>query len=118
MEINIDYKMTDSDFEKIANIVIQKQSDAVFMKKVLEVSEKVAEKQYWHYFQGKHAEFEITELLHKHLKQLVKENIKENNLLQIEVQKVLNINELRVLGSKRLREIAYQLEREAEEFEN
>ena len=116
MEINLDYKLNDKDFEKIAEKVIQKQSDEVFMKKVIENSEKVAETKYWNYFTKQHSEFEINDLLYKHLSILVKNAMKEQNLLQIEVQKVLSKDELKKLGAKRLREIAYQLEKEAEEL--
>ena len=118
MEINLDYKLTDKDFDKIAEKVIQKQSDEVFMRKVIETSEKVAEKKYWNFFAEKHSEFEINDLLYKHLSNLVKNAMKEQNLLQIEGQKVLSKDELQKLGAKRLRDIAYQLEREAELYEN
>ncbi len=119
MEINIDYKLTDKDFEKIAEKVIQKQSDETFMKKVVEVSEKVAESKYWHVFDKNHSALEINHLLNKHLSGLVKSTMIEQNLLQIELQKVLGVDEIKKLGAKRLREIAYQLEKEAEElYEN
>ena len=42
--------------------------------------------------------------------------MKEQNLLQIELQKALSKEELQKLGAKRLRDIAYQLEKEAEEL--
>ena len=118
MKINLDYKLTDEDFDKIAEKVIQKQSDEVFMKKVIETSEKTAEKKYWHFFTERHSEFEINDLLYKHLSGLVKNAMKEQNLLQIEIQKVLSRDELQKLGAKRLRDIACQLEREAELYEN
>lgn len=119
MEINLDYKLTEKDFDKIAEKVIQKQSDETFMKKVVEVSEKVAESKYWHVFDKNHSALEINDLLKKHLSELVKTTMIEQNLLQIELRKVLSKEELQKLGAKRLREIAYQLEKEAEElYEN
>jgi len=117
MEINVDYNLTEKDFDKIAEKIIQKQSDEAFMKKITEVSEKVAENKYWHVFNEQHSKIEIHHLLEKHLSGLVKNAMKEDNLLQIELQKVLSTDEIKKLGARRLREIAYQLEKEAEELE-
>lgn len=119
MEFTVNYNLTEKDFERIAEKVIQKQSDESFMKKITDISEKAAEKRYWHLFTKQHSEVEINDLLKKHLLSLVKLAMTEQNLLQIELNKVLNKDEIKRLGAKRLRDIAYQLEKEAEEqYEN
>jgi len=115
MELNIDYKLTDKDFDKIAEKVIQKQSDEVFMKKVIETSEKVAEKHYWNIFGKFHQDLEIDHLFKKHLAPLVSEQLKTRNLIEIELSKVLNTDKIKQLGIQRLRDIAFQLQKEIDD---
>lgn len=115
--MKVDYELTEKDFEVLAEKIIQKQTDLVFMQKIVETSEKVAEHKYWHVFDKRHSEIEINSLLEKHLSRLIKKAMLDENMLQQKVNSVLNTENIKKLGAKTLREIAYQLEREAENLE-
>jgi hypothetical protein len=116
--MKIDYELTEKDFEILAEKIIQKQTDALFMQKIIETSEKVAENKYWHVFDKNHSAIEIHHLLEKHLSGLIKRAMFEENMLQQKVNSVLNIDSIKKLGAKSLRDIAYQLEKEAETLED
>ncbi|MNL06120.1 hypothetical protein D3C87_1267480 [compost metagenome] len=115
--MKVEMELTEKDFERLAEKVIQKTTDELFMKKIIETSEKVAENKYWHVFDKQHSSIEIHSLFEKYLYGIVNKNIKEDRLVENAVAKLLTNDYIKSLGAKRLREIAYQLEKEAEELE-
>lgn len=115
--MKIDYELTDKDYSSIANIVIKKMTDENLANTIIETSRKVAEQKYWHIFDKNNQEGEIRELVKKYMGNIIVSAIKEGNLLEKEVIKSINTEELKKLGAKRLRDIAYQLEKEAEDLD-
>lgn len=114
--MKIDYELSEKDYNSIADIVIKKVSDNTYMETLIETSRKVVENKYWHVFEKITQEMSINDLIKENISKTVLSTIKEEKLLENEIRKTLNVEELKKLGAKRLREIAYQLEKEAEEL--
>jgi len=116
--MKLEMELTEKELELLAEKIIQKQTNEVFMKKIVETSEKVAEHKYWYVFEKAHSEIEINSLLEKFLSRLIKKAMYDENMLQQKVNSVLSTENIKKLGAKTLRDIAYQLEREAEIMED
>jgi hypothetical protein len=114
--MRVDYELTENDYNRIAEIVIQKKSDEVFMQAVCDISLKSAEKSFWFKFDKLNLEVGVSDLVKKYMGDLILSQITENRLLENEVRKVITEDSIRKMGAERLRQIAYSLEREAEEL--
>ena len=112
--MKIDYELTEKDYNSIAEIIIEKSSEKAYMETLIETQRKVVENKYWWVFDKMTHDSTIIDLVKKEAGKIIVDTIKAEKLLEIEVRKAINIDELKKLGAKRLREIASELEKEAE----
>lgn len=115
--MKVTYELTKSDYTELAKEVIKKQSNKAFMDSVHKLSEEAARNLFWTVFEKNQVDFEMAELVEKHLHSSIEKAILKGNLLESKISKVLDSKDMKELTAKMLRNKAAELEAEAEALE-
>ena len=111
--MKVQLELTSKDHKEIANMVISQLAEQEISKKIVEMSAEVAKDKFWHIFEESYSKIDATEVLENFINYRVSKNIKENNLVEKAVKKVINSEDMKKVTAEALRYKARQLEENA-----
>jgi hypothetical protein len=115
--MNVDFNLSEKDYDAIAEKVMQKASNEAFIKTLQKTSEEVAKEKYWHVLQKFHSTVEIQELLDKNMNRHILSALEDKSLIHSELRIILNSADMKRVTVSQLRQKAARLEQEADELE-